>query len=82
MFDKALKARESHTKEVDNWKDFMSALSERYICMCPWCDCKECEEAAKERSKEESVQAMEESGETQLTGSAKTLCIPFEESGL
>lgn len=38
MYDKALKARLEHVKEVDNWKDFMDALGGRNLCMAPWCD--------------------------------------------
>jgi prolyl-tRNA synthetase len=84
MFEKALKARESFTKHVDNWHDFMHALSERNICIAPWCNCQECEVNVKDRSKAESEKAMEEAneGEKLLTGSAKTLCIPFEQPKL
>lgn len=38
MLDKALQARLTHVKNVDNWKDFMDALAGRNICMAPWCD--------------------------------------------
>lgn len=38
MFEKALQARLSHVKDVDNWADFMVAINERNICMTPWCD--------------------------------------------
>lgn len=79
MFEKALNSRKSHTKEVDNWADFMSALGERNICLAPWCNIQDCEVEVKERSKEESIKLMEEKNEEEamLTGSAKTLCIPF-----
>lgn len=81
MYDKALKARESHMSTVDNWKDFMDALGQRNICMAPWCDEQECEVEVKDRSKEESLQKMMDQNEDEvlLTGSAKTLCIPFEQ---
>lgn len=84
MYQKALDARLQHMLEVDNWEDFMKAVAARNICMTPWCDCKACEEAAKERSKAESLAAMEAANaeEAMLTGAAKTLCIPFEASGL
>ena len=80
MFEKALKQRLDHCKEVDNWKDFMDALSGRNICLAPWCDVQDCEVAVKDKSKEESLQMMLEKNEEEaiLTGSAKTLCIPFE----
>ena len=81
MFDKALKARQEKTKDVDNWKDFMDAMAEKNLANAPWCNVQQCEIDVKERSKEESLKAMEETNaeEAQLTGSAKTLCIPFEQ---
>jgi prolyl-tRNA synthetase len=82
MYNKALKARQECTKEVDNWKDFMDALSNRFICMAAWCDRKDCEDEVGDRSKEESLAAMAEKNEEEalLTGAAKTLCIPFEQN--
>ena len=79
MYDKAEKARDEHLRNVDNWDDFMAALNNRDICLADWCDVKECEERIKDQSKEESMKAMEEMNEDEalLTGSAKTLCIPF-----
>ena len=50
--------------------------------MAPWCNVQQCEIEVKEKSKEESLKAMEEleaAGNTEealLTGSAKTLCVP------
>jgi prolyl-tRNA synthetase len=84
MYDKALKQRLDHVKEVDNWKDFMDALGGRNLCSAPWCDVQDCEVQVKDRSKEESLQLMLEKNEEEamLTGSAKTLCIPFEQKPL
>jgi len=54
--------------------------------MAPWCNCQQCEIDAKERSKNDSMAALEESKEAGneeealLTGAAKTLCIPNEQS--
>lgn len=61
----------------------MEAINLRNLCLAPWCDVVKCEEAVKDRSKEESLQFSEQSqeGEEILTGSAKTLCIPFEHQG-
>jgi len=80
MLEKATKARDSHMIEVTEWKSFMKALNEKNICLAPWCDTVECEKRVKELSKEESLQAMAEAneGEAVLTGSAKTLCIPYD----
>ena len=38
MYQKALEARDSHIKEIDNWKDFMDALNGRNLCLAPWCN--------------------------------------------
>lgn len=58
----------------------MAALGNRDICLADWCDVKACEERIKDQSKEESLAAMEEMNEDEalLTGSAKTLCIPYK----
>jgi prolyl-tRNA synthetase len=80
MYEKALSARESHVKHIDNWADFMTAVSGRNVCLAPWCNVQQCEKDVKEKSKEESLKAMEEgdADEAVLTGAAKTLCIPAE----
>ena len=80
MYNKALKSREDHMSNVTNWEDFMAALGKRNICMAPWCNCQQCEIDVKDRSKEESLSKMEAQNEDEvlLTGSAKTLCIPFD----
>jgi len=84
MYDKALKSRLSHTKEVENWTDFMAALADRNICLAPWCNVQQCEIDVKEKSKEESLKALEagDADELVLTGSAKTLCIPYQQEPL
>merc|ERR1711957_281854 len=78
--DKTVLARDSHIKEVDNWKGFMDSLNEKNICLTPWCNVKACEERIKDHSKDESMQKMADANEDEavLTGSAKTLCIPYE----
>jgi len=80
MYTKAENARNSHTKHVSNWEQFMEALDHKNICLAPWCNTVKCEEAVKNRSKEESIAKMAslDDGEVVLTGSAKTLCIPME----
>lgn len=80
MYNRALAIRDDHMKEAATWQEFMNALNGRNIVQTPWCNDQECEKAAKDKSKEESLKIMEEAGEEEevLTGSAKTLCIPFE----
>lgn len=67
-------------KVAYNWADFMSALNGRNIVLTPWCDEGAEEEKVKDLTKEESLKFMQQAGEEEevLTGSAKTLCIPFE----
>lgn len=79
MFEKAKKSREEHTKNVTNWEQFMEALDQKFICLAPWCDTVKCEKAVKDKSKEESLAKMAASNDEEvvLTGSAKTLCVPF-----
>jgi prolyl-tRNA synthetase len=80
MYQRALKNRDEHISKVDNWKDFMSELNKRNLCLTPWCNNQDCEKAAKEKSKQESLQLAEQGEEEEvLTGAAKTLCIPFEQ---
>ena len=57
----------------------MVALGEKNIVLADWCDTVACEEKIKAQSKEESLKAMEEMNEEEsaLTGSAKTLCLPY-----
>jgi prolyl-tRNA synthetase len=80
MFDRAKEIRDSHYKEASTWAEFMDALNGKNIVLTPWCNDRECEKQAKDKSKEESLKLMEEAGEEeeQLTGSAKTLCIPAD----
>ena len=64
----------------------MKAINERKQTMSPWCNVQQCEIDVKERSKNDSIAALEESKEagneeeSLLTGAAKTLCIPNEQS--
>lgn len=80
MYTRAKDIRDSHMKDAYNWEEFMDALNGKNLVLTPWCNEKECELKAKDRSKEESLKLMEEAGEEEevLTGSAKTLCLPFE----
>jgi len=47
MYQKALAARDSHLKTVDNWDEFMKSLNSRNICLADWCDEVSCEERIK-----------------------------------
>lgn len=80
--EKARKARDEKVIQVTSWPEFVPALDKRAMVMAPWCESIACEEDVKERSGQESQQRLNEEGEVDaraLSGSAKTLCIPFEE---
>ena len=55
----------------------MLHLNSRNVVMTPWCNHSECEEKVGERSGVETKEMAAE-GEVQLTGQAKSLCIPLE----
>jgi len=77
MFEKAKKERDERLSTVLNWKEFMDELNKKNLCLAPWCNTSHCEEQIKIRSKEESTHQ-----EAELTGSAKSLCIPLEQKPL
>eukprot|EP01107_Rhizomastix_libera_P016241 TRINITY_DN663_c0_g1_i1.p1 TRINITY_DN663_c0_g1~~TRINITY_DN663_c0_g1_i1.p1 ORF type:complete len:551 (+),score=111.52 TRINITY_DN663_c0_g1_i1:139-1791(+) len=85
MFLRAKEVRDSRIVDVDKWENFLPALDRKCICRVPWCQRVDCEGEIKERSGKESVErAAIASSETEigLTGSAKSLCIPFEQPAL
>jgi len=76
MYARAQDILTSRTKSADTWEEFMEHLNNKNIILTPWCDTTECEEAVKDRSAADS--AAMDSDEEAMTGSAKTLCKPFE----
>lgn len=81
-FEKARAIRDEQIKMVDEWERFVPTLDQRTMVLSPWCESIECEEKVKERSGKESIERQENAGDVDvraLSGSAKTLCIPFEE---
>eukprot|EP00743_Colponemidia_sp_Colp-15_P000539 GILK01000606.1.p1 GENE.GILK01000606.1~~GILK01000606.1.p1 ORF type:complete len:679 (+),score=147.19 GILK01000606.1:205-2037(+) len=72
MLERARTVRNGCNAEVDNWNDFMPALNQKKTVLTPWCERTDCEEDVKNKSAayvDESIT---------LSGSAKTLCLPFE----
>lgn len=82
---KAKAARDSKIIKVSTWEEFVPALDQRAMVLSPWCEDTECEEIVKDMSGKESQERLQAEGEDgdvdvrALSGSAKTLCIPFEE---
>lgn len=80
MLEKARRERDACIKTVMQWPDFVPTLDQKTMVISPWCEVTGCEEDVKTRSGEESRQRLNEEGEADvraLSGSAKTLCIPF-----
>lgn len=75
MFRNAKALIEKRVIKATTWEEFMKELNQKNLILTPWCEQNSCEEAVKKRSAEESK--MDEGDH--LTGSAKTLCMPFEQ---
>jgi len=58
-----------HTKKVTKWDHFVKHLDKGNMLLAPWCEQTECEEWIKQRSMIDSCK----------DGSAKSLCIPFDQ---
>lgn len=85
MYRKALESRDARTSHCSNWAEFMAALNKKNIILAPWCNVQKCEQDVKKKSAEDSKQYIidsGDSGEDVLTGSAKTLNVPYEQPAL
>lgn len=78
MFNNAKQLLHSRIIKADTWDQFLTGINHQNLVLTPWCEQKSCEESVKKRSAEESKH---DDGE-HLTGSAKTLCLPFEQDPL
>jgi prolyl-tRNA synthetase len=82
LLARATEKRDQSIIDVATWEDFVPALSKKCICRVPWCNTTECEEKIKECSAKESLSLTDEEVNSGLTGSAKSLCMPFEQREL
>ena len=80
MLSKADAKMKKKIVKARTWKDFMLELNKMQIVETPWCKNPKCEDDVKERSGIESKENSE--GECNLSGKAKTLCMPLEQSEL
>jgi len=95
LFEKAKKVRDERMAIVTQWADFVPGLDKKSMVLTPWCDTTKCEDEVKEKTspkkeekKEEPKKKKEEDqGKSEatehfesLTGAAKTLCKPLEQS--
>jgi prolyl-tRNA synthetase len=81
LFEKARKGKEEHTKEATTWDAFLNHLNHKNIVRVPFCCTGNCETNVKAKSAEES-KAQTSDLKFELTGAAKSLCIPFEQPHL
>ncbi|KAG6620843.1 proline-tRNA ligase [Phytophthora cinnamomi] len=83
MLDRATAQRDSHIREVTEWKDFVPALQEGCMVLTPFCNEIEWEEVVKTKSREESLALMgleDEAENAATSAAAKTLCIPYKKN--
>eukprot|EP01130_Rhizamoeba_saxonica_P000544 TRINITY_DN10518_c0_g1_i1.p1 TRINITY_DN10518_c0_g1~~TRINITY_DN10518_c0_g1_i1.p1 ORF type:complete len:514 (-),score=153.08 TRINITY_DN10518_c0_g1_i1:27-1523(-) len=81
MFNKAKEDRDAHLSKSTNFDDFLEELNQGNIVSVPFCETSECEEQVKTLSAERT-QAAAGDDAFELTGKAKSLCIPFEQEPL
>eukprot|EP01017_Pseudomicrothorax_dubius_P019028 TRINITY_DN2095_c0_g1_i2.p1 TRINITY_DN2095_c0_g1~~TRINITY_DN2095_c0_g1_i2.p1 ORF type:complete len:747 (-),score=223.75 TRINITY_DN2095_c0_g1_i2:258-2498(-) len=79
MFLSVKEQLDNRRKQAADWPTFMKELNQNNVVLTPWCESAECEGKVKERSGIESKLIEASEAEIQLTGSAKTLCIPLEQ---
>jgi prolyl-tRNA synthetase len=95
MLARARDVKKSRTSITRTWQEFIAALDAQNVCYAPWCGVQACEEIIKDRSGEETADAEEvededvedddaarEAAQIKLTGSAKSLCMPFDQPEL
>jgi prolyl-tRNA synthetase len=81
LYAEAKKIKTERTKQATSFSQFVTFLNEKCIVLVPFCCKGPCEDHVKDRSKKESV-AQKSDEDIGLTGSAKSLCIPFEQPDL
>jgi len=85
MYQRAKADRDSRLRKVTTWDDFKKALNEKCMILAPWCGEKAAEELIKQKTKEMGSEVFETAeGEEvcEMSGAAKTLCIPFEQDDI
>jgi len=68
-------------KKALTWEEFLNFLNNQNVVLVPFCLDDACEGNVKKKSAEES-KAQKTDEQFQLTGAAKSLCIPFEQPEL
>jgi prolyl-tRNA synthetase len=74
LHNKAVNAHNNAIVKTTTWEGFMEAINTKRVGLVPWCGVEECEAAIKLQSAKDS-----KGGKGELSGAAKSLCIPFEQ---
>ena len=93
MHDKARRERDSRISVVTKWEEFLPELDKGNLVLAPWCEESSTEEWVKATTKEiyrrREIAAKKAKGDEVekddgkgLSGSAKTLCIPFAQPAM
>lgn len=80
MFATAQAKLKASIRNAETWEEFMAQLNSLKVVQTPWCEDPECEDKVKERSGIESKMAKNE--DVNMSGAAKTLCLPFDQAAL
>ena len=76
MYNKAVANFEAAKAKADTFKEFMEKLNQKKMVLTPWCNQTSCEKKVKELS---GILSKADENESELSGSAKTLCKPWEQ---
>ncbi len=83
MLAKQKQKLEDSIVRISSWDEVMPALNNKKMVLAPWCEEKESEEEIKKLTSILGKEQETINGEAPaLSGAMKTLCIPFESSGL
>ena len=77
LLDRAKKGMNQAILKSNNMDDFIKNVNQRKSCLTPWCKTPECEQKIKALSKIEAKKYVE-IDPSAMTGSVKTLNIPFD----
>lgn len=76
MYNRALANFEASKVKAATFKEFMEQLNHKKMVLTPWCNQTSCEKKVKEMS---GLLSKADENESELSGSAKTLCKPLEQ---
>ncbi len=79
MFQKAKTEMLQKRTTVTTWADFTKAINNQHSVIAPFCLTGECEKSIKERSSCKTDPNQNKNISSTLTGSAKSMCVPYDQ---